>query len=233
VLGGDERVIRVDTGVGTAEVRGPESLLEKALSDAIVRSERAEANAAVLDAAYELFCRQGIQRTTMDDVARRAGLSRITVYRRMVSKDALVEQVVLREFRRYIDQFLLDIAQAPTVGDRVVVGFVSSLRAIRGNPLVEGLMAVEPHLLVPSIVGHDGRTLHVVGQFVAGQLRREQSAGHVPASVDVDLVAELMVRLSTSFLLTHSDLVDLDDDEQLAAIARDFLVPMLAVPKPA
>ncbi|MFC7310440.1 TetR/AcrR family transcriptional regulator [Streptomyces monticola] len=189
--------------------------------------ESDEITGRVLDAAYEQFCRMGIRRSTMEDVARRAGVSRITAYRRFATKDALVEQVVRREFRRYFDQFLIDIQEAETAADRVVLGFVSSLRAIRSNPLIGGLMAAEPDLLVPSMVGDGGRTLATVQRFVAGQLAREQQAGHVPGEVDVQLVAELMTRLSTSFLVTPSHLIDLDDDEQLRAVARNFLVPML------
>jgi TetR/AcrR family transcriptional regulator, repressor for uid operon len=185
------------------------------------------ADAAVLDAAYDLFCRQGIQRTTMEDVARRARVSRITVYRRVRSKEALVEQVVLREFRRYLVRFLVDVGKADTVEERVVAGFVSSLMAVRSNPLIEALMSAEPQLLGPSILGEDGQTLAIVGRFLAGQLRREQRAGNVARAVDVDLVAELMVRVSTSFVLTPSEHVDLDDDGQLQDIARRFLVPML------
>lgn len=139
----------------------------------------------------------------------------------------MVEEVVRREFRRYFDQFLVDIKQAETVADRVVLGFVSSLRAIRSNPLIGGLMAVEPDALVPSMAGDGGRTLADVRQFVAGQLGREQRAGHVSKAVDVTLVAELMVRMSTSFLVIPSHVIDLDDDEQVAAVARQFLVPML------
>jgi TetR/AcrR family transcriptional repressor of uid operon len=210
-----------------ADLPVSESLLERAFSNAVGGADAEDANAEVLDAAFDLFCRQGIQRTTMEDVARRAGLSRITVYRRVRSKETLVEQVVLREFRRYLDQFLLDIGQAETVEDRVVVGFISSLRAIRSNPLIEGLMAAEPDLLAPSILGEGGHNLAIVGQFLAGQLRREQRAGNVSSAVDVDLVAELMVRVSTSFLLTPSERVDLDDEAQLGEIARQFLVPML------
>ncbi|MGC7094989.1 TetR/AcrR family transcriptional regulator [Amycolatopsis lurida] len=209
---------------------GAESLLERAYTDAVARvDDLDEARAKVLDAAYEQFCRLGIQRSTMEDVARRAGVSRITVYRRFATKDALVEQVVRREFRRYFDQFLVDIEQAETAADRVVLGFVSSLRAIRGNPLIGGLMEAEPDLLVPSMVNDGGRTLATVRQFVAGQLRREQRAGTVAAELDADVVAELMVRLSASFLAIPSHVIDLDDDEQLAEVARKFLVPMLQV----
>jgi TetR/AcrR family transcriptional regulator, repressor for uid operon len=163
----------------------------------------------------------------MEDVARRAGVSRITVYRRFATKDALVEQVVRREFRRYFDQFLLDIQEATTAADRVVLGFVSALRAIRHNPLIGGLLSVEPDVLVPAMIRDGGRTLAAVQRFVAHQLRREQRAGNVSSEVDVELVAELMARVCSSFLLTPSHVVDLDDDEQVCAVARKFLVPML------
>lgn len=208
---------------------GPESLLERAYIDAVERvDDLDETRTRILDAAYDQFCRMGIQRSTMEDVARRAGVSRITVYRRFATKDLLVEHVVRREFRRYFDQFLIDIEQAETAADRVVVGFVSSLRAIRRNPLIGGLLAIEPDLVMPSMISDGGRTLATVRQFVAGQLRREQRAGNVPDDLDPELVAELMVRVSASFLAIPSHVIDLDDEEQLAAVARQFLVPMLA-----
>ncbi|GAA4967389.1 AcrR family transcriptional regulator [Nonomuraea thailandensis] len=205
-----------------------ESLLERAYLDAVERvDDTDEVRSRILGAAYEQFCRMGIRRSTMEDVAKRARVSRITVYRRFTTKDVLVEHVVRREFRRYFDQFLVDIEQAGTAADRVVLGFVSSLRAIRSNPLIGGLIAAEPDLLVPSMINDGGQTLATVRQFVAGQLRREQRAGHVPGDLDTDLVAELMVRVSASFLAIPSEVVDLDDEEQLAAVARRFLVPML------
>jgi len=207
-------------------------LLERALTDALERAEESDEIALrLLDAAYEQFCRMGIRRSTMEDVARRAGVSRITAYRRFATKDALVEQVVRREFRRYFDQFLHDIQQAETAADRVVLGFASALGAIRRNPLIGGLMAVEPDVLVPSMVSDGGNTLATVQRFVAGQLRREQQAGNVSEDVDVELVAELMTRVSASFLVTPSQVVDLDDDEQVREVARRFLVPMLR-PRP-
>jgi TetR/AcrR family transcriptional regulator, repressor for uid operon len=205
-----------------------DSLLERVFAEATERAEDDEMTTRVLDGAYEQFCRTGIRRSTMEDVARRAGVSRITVYRRFATKDALVEHVVRREFRRYFDQFLIDIEQARTAADRVVLGFTSALRAIRHNPLIGGLMATEPDVLIPSMISDGGRTLAAVQRFVAGQLRREQQAGNVSPEVDVELVAELMARVSSSFLLTPSHVVDLDDDEQVRAVARRFLVPMLA-----
>ena len=180
----------------------------------------------LLDAAHEQFCKVGIQRTSMEEVARRANLSRITVYRKFATKDSLVEQVVLREFRKYFDQFRADIELAETVDDRIVLGFVSSLRAISNNALIAALIEAGPHLH-GSIVGDNGRTIAMVQQFVASQLRREQRAGTIADGVDVDLVAEMFVRVTASFLMIPSDTVNLHDDARMEAIARQFLVPMI------
>ncbi|WP_322937331.1 hypothetical protein [Nocardioides bizhenqiangii] len=85
----------------------------------------------------------------------------------------------------------------------------------------------EPQLLATSILGERGRTLAMVRQFLAGQLRREQVSGDVAATVGVDMVAELMVRVTMSVLLTPSTLIDLDDEEQPRELARRYVVPML------
>lgn len=203
------------------------TFLERAIAASADPVDEDATTTRVLDAAYEQFCLLGIQRTTMEDVAKRAGVSRITVYRRIATKDALIDQVLRREFHRYIETFLADVSAAETAADRVVVGFGSALRAIRRNPLLSRILEVEPDALVASLIGDGGRTLSLIRRFVAGQLRAEQRAGHVNASVDVDLVAELMVRVSVSFLLTPSDVVDLDDEEQASTLVRKFLVPML------
>jgi TetR/AcrR family transcriptional regulator, repressor for uid operon len=210
-----------------------ESVLAGALTAAVdgVVDDHDTTSARILDAAFELFCHMGIQRSTMEDVARRAGVSRITVYRRFTTKAVLVDQLIRREVLRYFAQFRRDIEHAETAADRVVVGFVSSLRAFRRNPLIGGLMAADPNALVPSTITDGGRTLATVREFVASQLRREQEAGNVATTVNVDIVAELMVRVCSSFLVIPSHIVDLDDEEQLGDVARQFLVPMLE-PKP-
>ncbi|MFJ9083333.1 MULTISPECIES: TetR/AcrR family transcriptional regulator [unclassified Streptomyces] len=207
------------------------NVLELAFSESTVEADDTDdVTVRLLDAAYEQFCRMGIKRSTMADVARLAGVSRITVYRRFDTKEALVEHVVRREFRRYFEQFATEIRGADTAADRVVLGFVSSLRAIRHNRLIGGLMAVEPDSVVPSITTDGGRTQYVVQQFVAARLREEQRAGQVAAEVDVDVVAEMMVRVCTSFLVVPSHVIDLDDDERMREVARQFLVPMLGPP---
>ncbi|AFA76040.1 TetR family transcriptional regulator (plasmid) [Gordonia polyisoprenivorans VH2] len=163
----------------------------------------------------------------MEDVARHAHVARVTIYRRFPNKHALIEAVTLREFQQYFQQFLLDIRHARTVSDRVVLGFTSSLKAMRKNPVLSGLILADPYILASSMASDNGQMVSVVQQFVAKQLRHEQSAGHVHHDVDIDVVAELMVRVSASFLAIPSNVIDIDDESQMADIARRFLVPLL------
>ncbi|HEY7071292.1 MAG TPA: TetR/AcrR family transcriptional regulator [Acidimicrobiales bacterium] len=219
----------------TTDGSSADSVLAGALTAAVdgVVDDHDTTSSRILDAAFEVFCHLGVQRSTMEDVARRAGVSRITVYRRFATKSVLVDQLIRREVLRYFDQFRRDIEHAETAADRVVLGFVSSLQAFRRNPLIGGLMAADPNVLVPSTIGDGGRTLATVRSFVAGQLRREQDAGNVAPTVNVDIVAELMVRVCSSFLVIPSHIVDLDDEDQLRDVARQFLVPMLEPRAPA
>ncbi len=64
----------------TTTASGSESVLVDALTAAVegVVDNDDETSTRILDAAYEVFCRIGVQRSTMEDVARRAGVSRIT-----------------------------------------------------------------------------------------------------------------------------------------------------------
>src|SRR5437879_2242277 len=58
----------------------------------------------ILDAARDQFMTFGLRRSTVDDVAKRARVSRVTVYRRIGNKDALVSACLLREYRRFVGE---------------------------------------------------------------------------------------------------------------------------------
>ena len=200
------------------------ALFDRALEDDDVPDG---ARARILEAAREQFRLVGIRRSSIEDVARRAGLTRVTVHRRFGTKEALVEEVLLAELRAFFGQFRAAVSEVPTAADRVVEGFALALGAARRNPLAGGLMATEPHVVVPFLAA-DGRVLHAVRDFVAGQLRREQEAGEIAADVDVRVVAELMARVTLSFFLAPDSAVDLDDPDQVRDVARRFLAPLVA-----
>jgi AcrR family transcriptional regulator len=180
----------------------------------------------ILDAALTLFGEFGLRRTTMEDVGKRAGLSRVTVWRRFDSKNRLVEAVIFREVRRFFGVCNAAIAPLPSFEDRVVEGFVVSLRFARDSSLLGRLLDLEPETLLPFLTVNGGPILATARSFLAGQFRQAQKAGEAP-KFDADAVAETVVRLVFSFVLTTDSCIRLDDERAMRAYARDHIVPLV------
>jgi len=180
----------------------------------------------ILIAAREQFETLGLHRSTIDDVARRAGLSRITIYRRFPTKNDLVTAVLLREARHAFGQINAAIELFATVEERVVEGFVITLRIARTHPLLTRLLALEPDVLLPHLTLRAGPLLAVYRTFLAEHIRRAQDRGALPA-YDPNPIAELLVRLCQSFLLTPDGVIDLSTDRKTRAFARRFLAPII------
>lgn len=210
------------------------TLIERAMREVAFGPEGAgrtedKTRTKLLDAAYEQFCETGIARASMEEVARRAGTARITIYRKFDSKDDLVDAVMLREFERYLRQFVANLAGAATVEERIITGFVTSLRTIGSNPLIMRLMAIEPAAVPGLVGGGDQRTMLQVRDFVAVQLQREQQAGNIASHISTLLAADMMVRISGSLLTSPSDLFKFDDEVALVDVARQFILPLVGL----
>ncbi|MCK9929595.1 TetR/AcrR family transcriptional regulator [Frankia sp. Mgl5] len=212
---------------GGGRPRG-EPLLDRALEASLEHTVAGdEIRERILDAAAEIFARSGVRRSSIEDVARRAGVSRITVYRRFPTKNLLVEEVLLRDLRAFFVGLRVAAGKADTLGERIVEGFSLALGAARANPLFGGLIAVEPEAILPFLTTGGGSFLRTVSDFVATQLRREQAAGEMAETVDIRVVAEVLARITLSFSLTPDSYVDLNDPGQVRAFARGFLAPLV------
>ncbi|WP_327359014.1 TetR/AcrR family transcriptional regulator [Streptomyces sp. NBC_01304] len=180
----------------------------------------------ILDAAREQFTTFGLRRSTVDDVAKRAGVSRVTVYRRIGGKDALVSACLLREYQRFVTEVDAAVAALPAMEDRLVEGFAAVLRHIRDHPLVGGLMRLEPETMLPFLTLESGPAFLAMREYLADRLRRAQRAEGRPER-DPTPVAELMVRITVSFLLNPVSCFEIDEDDQAREFARRYLVPLL------
>ena len=83
----------------------------------------------VLDAALAQFEDIGIRRSTIEDIARRAGIDRVTVYRRVGSKVDVIQAVIAREVQRLIANVTAAGASPPTFEERIAVAFTTAIRA--------------------------------------------------------------------------------------------------------
>jgi len=104
----------------------------------------------ILDAALVEFDQHGIRRVALDDVARRAGVSRTTIYRRFANRDDLVAAVMDRENARLFADIAADIA-AESASARpgvnlYVEAFAAAILRSRSHRLLNRMITDEPAL---------------------------------------------------------------------------------------
>lgn len=180
----------------------------------------------VAAAALDEFAEHGIRRTSMEDIARRADVSRMTVFRRFASKQRLVEIVIAREVHRGMQELDLLWEGAETLEDRLVAGFEFAGRYVRGHPLFDRLLRSEPDVLLPPLTLDGGPVLELYRSLIAQRLQAEVNAGRA-ATPDIDGVAEVTARLAISLLLTRDGTITLDDPNSVRRLVNLTLLPML------
>ncbi|MEU4649133.1 TetR/AcrR family transcriptional regulator [Nocardia fluminea] len=198
------------------------SILARILEKPVTDGEK------LLDSALSAFLDFGIKRTSMGEIARRAGISPATLYRRYESKNELVEAVGVREAQRYVTDIDERVRAVTEPGDQLVEIFVAFVTTIAGNELLRRLLSTEPEITLPRLTTDAGPILAVGRAYLADKLRELQASAPVP-EFDPDLVAEVMARLALSLALTPDGLIPLDDAEAGREFARRTLLPMVGL----
>ena len=183
----------------------------------------------ILDGALEAFLDFGVRRTNMAEIARRAGISPATLYRRYAQKSDLVAAVGLREAQQILEQLeeTVDVT-APPLEQLTVLHLTVSTR-LRSNELLQRVLATEPESVLPKITVEADPILEIGRGYLAGFLTRLQTEGHLPA-YDVTPVADCLARLAQSEVLTPSR--EPLDEKAARAFVRDHLAPFIRLTLP-
>jgi AcrR family transcriptional regulator len=184
----------------------------------------------ILDATLEQAELIGVRRTTMEDVARRSGVGRATLYRRFPTKDILIDAVVLAEARRYLEGVGQARARADTLEDRLVFGTVFTVTFLREHTLLRKLLRTEPETILPSLTVDADAILDFAIDFTAGQLRTDLYDDHETTSAQerhLRTAAELHTRLTLSFVVTPHTGIKLTTLDDTRTYVRTYLLPML------
>ena len=162
-------------------------------------------NDDVLDAARDCVLAYGVRRTTLTDVARRAGVSRMTIYRRWPDVRTLVGDLMTREWVRVVER--LDMSDP-------VKAVVEGVRRLREHPLWRKIVEADPELLLPYLIQRRGASHEAILRVL------ERAVGDPRKARAVLLVAQ-------SFLLsapTMLDPVTLDElDDELVSLLEGYL----------
>src|SRR3954466_10304226 len=141
-------------------------ILQTAVDGAPTATPADDTTERILAAALTQFENFGIRRTTMEDVARRARVSRVTVYRRFPQKERLVEAGILGGASRLFPELEGAVAGLDTPEDRIVEGFTHTLAAAREQRLLNRLLRTEPEMLLPHLTVDGSLVLSAGTEFL-------------------------------------------------------------------
>jgi AcrR family transcriptional regulator len=168
----------------------------------------------------------GLARLSVGDVARRAGLSRQTLYKHFASREELITRAVVRETGRLVEQV---IAAAEPIEDPVAsleVAIATALRLVRGHPLLDRLIATEPEALLPLLIDAPGTVQGAVGA-IARRMLEDRLPDVAPAAIAGG--ADVLSRMLLSYAVRPPD----QPVEQVAAFLAAAIAGGVASSPPA
>jgi AcrR family transcriptional regulator len=174
----------------------------------------------ILDAAFECVGDVGLSRTTVEDVARAAGLARQTIYRYFPSKEHLIMALVLREEEKFLDGVQAAFQRAGTLQEAMEQGMLFCLRYAREHPLLDRLLAKDAETLLPYLTTH-------AAPFIAHAREAFRALVSTKSPVDptlLDEAGDLAVRVTLSYALTPPDRAPEEVARDLARILTLALI---------
>ncbi|MFI9505026.1 TetR/AcrR family transcriptional regulator [Nocardia sp. NPDC052566] len=180
---------------------------------------------AIFEAARGCVEEFGVRRTTLTEVARRAGVSRPTVYRRWPDTGSLVAELLVRELRGIV------VAAMPTSGSgraRLVEGIVAGAATIRSNPLFGKIFRTDTDLMLTYVFGRLGRNQRALIELFSAGIRDGQQDGSIRDG-SPDQLATMLLLIAQSAVQSAGTVAPLlaGDalDTELARALDGYLTP--------
>lgn len=188
-------------------------------------NDTTSARQRLIDAAQSCFQRYGVVKTTVEDVAAAAKVSRATVYRYFADRDELILGVLLREAGRFLDRLTDEINREPEFDRAVVNGVLFTVDAVRADENLALLFAPEAIGITTSIAGASEALFKLTTEFLRPFFEAARDSGQMRSDVDLDEAAEWTLRAVLS-VLTVQGPVERGRAEEKRFLST-FLVPAL------
>jgi AcrR family transcriptional regulator len=182
---------------------------------------------AYLDAARACILDLGWRRTTLTEVARRAGVSRMTIYRAWPDMPAVLGDLMTREWgevvARAVDEADAAAGKRARAAERIVAEVVATTRALRENELFVRIVELDPELLLPYLLTRRGRSQEAIAVHTAARLREGQQDGSVREG-DPVAIARALLLATHGFVLSAHTMVDDEVGEETLDRELEHLV---------
>jgi AcrR family transcriptional regulator len=178
----------------------------------------------IVDATLACISRWGVSKTSFEDVAREAGVSRATVYRLFPGgRDALLQSVVRTELSRFGDALETRIAEAATLEDLLVAGMVEAGTRLASHAALRTVLTYEPALVLTHLAFD--RTASV---FAAATALAKPHLSRFLTEHEAEIAAEWAARIVVSYASWASVDVDLTDEASVRRLVCTFMLPALS-----
>ena len=184
----------------------------------------ADAGESILDAALVELERHGFRKVALDDVARRAGVSRTTIYRRFANRDDLVGAVIERENVALFADIAAELKSTKPQSNYYVEAFTLSIMRFRRHRVLNQMIVDDPALAQELLHRHYGAAV----ERMAAALRvifPEGFAERIGAPAVNDL-ADTILRYAAMVLLLPS-MQPLETADEVRAFATRHFLPSL------
>ncbi len=159
-----------------------------------------------LDAARDCILDVGWRRTTLTEVARRAGVSRMTIYRTWADMQQLLGDLMTREWSDVVAATVAQEDPSAPTPDRLVADIVGTVRTLRENELFVRIIELDPELLLPYLLARRGRSQDAILALTEAQIRAGQAEGTIRQGNPV-AIARALVLAAHGFVLSLHTMV--------------------------
>jgi AcrR family transcriptional regulator len=183
----------------------------------------------IVDGALRCIARQGIAKTTLDDIAREAGYSRATVYRVFPGgKESVLGAVVDTELARFYSALAVHLGDADNLEDVLVVGIAEGTAMIARHPALGYLLAHEPGVILPYLTFAPmdallAKAATMLAPFLGRFLDHDEA----------ERVVEFGTRIALSYLSCPAAGTDITDRDDVRRLVRRFVLPGITPGQPA
>lgn len=193
------------------------STVELMLPEAAGDESGTEARA--VEATLRCLARFGYAKTTVDDIAREAGISRATIYRVIGGKSQLFDLALIFEVMRIRDRVVEISGAAGTLEDHVVAVLVATSRELHAHEVLNALLAHEPEAIISYVSVHGEAFVQAAIDVFAPVFTKFASES------DSRYIAETLTRISISTLGPAAQWVDLTNPHEVRRLVAGFVLP--------
>ncbi|MDZ5619513.1 helix-turn-helix domain-containing protein [Nocardioides sp. HM23] len=185
-----------------------------------------------LDSARACILDVGWRRTTLTEVARRAGVSRMTIYRTWSDMQELLGDLMTREWGELLASTQptreYDKRTGPTPAG-IAEGVLRAVTVLRDNELFVRIVELDPELILPYLLARRGRSQELILGLLAADLEAGQATGTIRAG-NTAALARAVVLAAHGFVLSAHTMTDdavapAELDEELRLLVTRFLTP--------